>query len=78
MKKWKEMQKLNYTTTGFPEMECPHLVFLQIVWHEMFKVNGEVGVGLEREELGWEGRVRKLWVKTNDCHQLCPHGGVSF
>jgi hypothetical protein len=28
MKKWKEMQKLNYTTIGFPEMECPHSIFL--------------------------------------------------
>lgn len=78
MKKWKEMQKLNYTTTGFPEMERPHSIFLQTVWHEMFKVNGEVGVGVEGEERGWEGRVRKVRIKTNDCHQLCSHGGVSF
>lgn len=34
---------------------------------------GRVGVGLGGEELGWEGRVRKLWIKTTDCHQLCPH-----
>lgn len=78
MKKWKEMQKLNYTTTEFPEMECPHSIFSQIVWHELFEVNGEVGMGLEGEELGWEGRVRKLRIKTNDCHQLCPGGDVSF
>lgn len=38
-------------------MECPHSRLLQIVWHEMFKVNGEGGGGdgRGRARLGGEG-----------------------